>query len=711
MYEGKGSCQQRKSYSTAFELLEEGFGDLYEEIIFGCPNFRRTVRKVVLSADIESEDKLRTMLDKCDRLYAKPCTDQRLSRQQNEANIGLILAMATVGHYTQSYGMFLSWNRLQLEENLQAYRCGRSEDRGDSWYYEQNMFFKDAIVPLIRQVQRALPKAMYLEKGAKKNIELWEQSGKEWSAASMLPGAKVENSLCGVQSGDPIDKLISANVDILERLLKDVAASHKMERALGHLEQGETTGNPYDDIQLVIEMKRGGPRASAFEPTPDLLPDVRSELRGFVVTIAAGYENNEFRNFLHASHVAHLANLLLNGIHATGGSKDASGIAHDPLARFAIVLSALVHDVGHAGVPNGRLAEERSGLADKYRNKSIAEQNSINTAWDILMADCFKNLQHCMFESTEERHRLRQLLVNCVMATDIFDEDLRALRPSRWEKIFPEDASSSSDEEEGNCKATIVIEHIMQASDVAHTMQEWEIYRQWNESLFREMYEAFVEGRAEKDPSEGWYKGELWFFDNWVIPLAQNLKECGVLDIVSEQLVKQARSNRLKWELEGQKISQDLLENAKLVRTTPSLARQSSQDAMSSTSTSGTEAILTSQLVGEVESLSKVLKRYERKIESAVGNLIAVTYKGQPGTRELRQQSWQNIHEHFKRQDWYPLYSDAEISRDGSELDLSKRGNSWNVQVIADDSSAYRDHVITQFSIAEKLANENSDES
>jgi hypothetical protein len=97
------------------------------------------------------------------------------------------------------------------------------------------------------------------------------------------------------------------------------------------------------------------------------------------------------------------------------------------------VLSALVHDVGHAGVPNGRPAEERPGFADKYRNKSIAEQNSIDTAWDILMADCFKNLQHCMFESTEERH----------MATDIFDEDLRPLRQSRWEKVFFEDGSLS----------------------------------------------------------------------------------------------------------------------------------------------------------------------------------------------------------------------------------------------------------------------------
>jgi 3'5'-cyclic nucleotide phosphodiesterase len=30
-----------------------------------------------------------------------------------------------------------------------------------------------------------------------------------------------------------------------------------------------------------------------------------------------------------------------------------------------------------------------------------------------------------------------------------------------------------------NRKATIVIEHIIQASDIAHTMQHWHIYRKW----------------------------------------------------------------------------------------------------------------------------------------------------------------------------------------------------------------------------------------
>jgi hypothetical protein len=65
-----------------------------------------------------------------------------------------------------------------------------------------------------------------------------------------------------------------------------------------------------------------------------------------------------------------------------------------------------------------------------------------------------------------------------------------------------------------NRKATFVIEHLIQASDVAHTMQHWHVYVKWNERLFHECYHAYLKGRAEKDPTDGWYEGELSFFDN-----------------------------------------------------------------------------------------------------------------------------------------------------------------------------------------------------
>ena len=54
--------------------------------------------------------------------------------------------------------------------------------------------------------------------------------------------------------------------------------------------------------------------------------------------------------------------------------------------------------------------------------------------------------------------------------------------------------------------ATIVIEHSIQSSGIAHTMQLWHVYRKWNECLFTKMSQAFIDGQADKDPSTFWYQ-------------------------------------------------------------------------------------------------------------------------------------------------------------------------------------------------------------
>lgn len=128
-----------------------------------------------------------------------------------------------------------------------------------------------------------------------------------------------------------------------------------------------------------------------------------------------------------------------------------------------------------------------------------------------------------MFATQHELQRFRQLVVNAVIATDIFDPQLKAMRENRWAVAFSESAHADDMQVFRN-RATIVLEYIVQASDVCHTMQHFTIYLKWNKALFTEMYSAFKTGRADKDPSEGWYRGELWFYDNYVIPLAKKRK-------------------------------------------------------------------------------------------------------------------------------------------------------------------------------------------
>ena len=117
-----------------------------------------------------------------------------------------------------------------------------------------------------------------------------------------------------------------------------------------------------------------------------------------------------------------------------------------------------------------------------------------------------------------------------------------------------------SNRDDINRKATIVIEHLIQASDVAHTMQHWHIYRKWNERLFNEMTAAYENGRVDNDPANTWYNGELGFFDNYVIPLAKKLKDCGVFGVSSDEYLNYALENRREWASKGEGVVAELVE-------------------------------------------------------------------------------------------------------------------------------------------------------
>ena len=83
-------------------------------------------------------------------------------------------------------------------------------------------------------------------------------------------------------------------------------------------------------------------------------------------------------------------------------------------------------------------------------------------------------------------------------------------------------------------------------------MQHWHVYRKWNTFFFQECYQAFQEGRADKDPAEYWYKGEIGFFDFYIIPLAKKLKECGVFGVSSGEYLAYAQANRDEWVEQGE---------------------------------------------------------------------------------------------------------------------------------------------------------------
>ncbi|CAB9517732.1 calmodulin-dependent 3',5'-cyclic nucleotide phosphodiesterase 1C [Seminavis robusta] len=339
--------------------------------------------------------------------------------------------------------------------------------------------------------------------------------------------------------------------------------------------------------------------------------DAIKELHHLVSVIAYKYNDNPFHNFDHASHVVMSVVKLMSRIiapsHLDQSDKAAAsrlhdhtyGITSDPLTQFACAFSALIHDLDHSGVSNAQLVKEGSELATKYEGRSVAEQNSLDLAWDLLMQSDFENLRALLFKDESDLVRFRQLVVNVscymsyaaqamaaivqppltalctfsvsffatpgVMSTDIVDKELKSLRNDRWEKAFKSgntrDSTNAMDMSISNwSRQEEARDDVNRKATIPHNAH-WQSTDGTN--LFEELYVAYLKGRMDKDPATFWYQGEFGFFDFYIIPLTQKLKDCGVFGVSSDEYLNYAKKNREEWETRGEEVVAEMVAAAR----------------------------------------------------------------------------------------------------------------------------------------------------
>ena len=194
-------------------------------------------------------------------------------------------------------------------------------------------------------------------------------------------------------------------------------------------------GTVMDEVKEIIQLPRFDNEVAKQKEKLDLSAikldkAVTDQLRSYVTMLAGLYhENVPFHNFEHASHVTMSVVKLMSRIVApksTDGDVDGDadkdlhdhtyGIASDPLTQFSVVLSALMHDVDHVGVPNTQLVKENADICAMYKNQSVAEQNSVDISWNLLMHPDFQDLRSTIYSNKEELSRFRQVRVACVFS-------------------------------------------------------------------------------------------------------------------------------------------------------------------------------------------------------------------------------------------------------------------------------------------------------
>lgn len=593
LYKNRSIIEQRSIDKAWKKLMEPGFYDLRRCIYSDeteLKRFRQVVVNSVLSTDIDDAELQSLRMHRWEKTFSSGAYKITREDVNRKATIVLehLMQASDIFHTMQPWIVYEKWCSRDFEEKYLAFKSGRiSEDPSLTWYQNELELFDNYVIPLAMQLKDCdafvVGSDEYLN-FALKNRQQLASKGKNLVPtflAKLNAGISSETSIGNDDMAETasnteqdekaakhMQRLIQWNVEMLKQLLKQVVARREALgiSSLAHVSvpSGGTDSFILDEVAEVIEFPQFDPSVSPDKLNPESItldPAAEAQLEQFVTDISSRFTQNDFHGVDHGSQVCMMTKKMLSRIstqlsgdqaeHAASDLHNRTfGISSDPLAQFAVVFASLVHHVEHEGVPNSQLVREEHPLAAKYNRRSISEQHSIAVSWEHLMQPQFADLRKCIFSEDSDIMRFRQIVVNCVLATDFVDEDLLALRKHRWEKAFVRGRTDDSTENR-NRRATIVLEVIMQASDVFHATQNWHLYHKWNERHFFQAYKAFRSGRLTQDPSIFWYKSELLFFDEHVIPIAKQMSECGVFDSTGDEYLSFALSNRQQWAAKG----------------------------------------------------------------------------------------------------------------------------------------------------------------
>lgn len=314
-------------------------------------------------------------------------------------------------------------------------------------------------------------------------------------------------------------------------------------------------------------------------------PEIYNELKMYVSCINKLYNDIPYHSFYHAAQVTISMNKLISMLieeeqdNLLSSTTVTHGIGNDALTQFALLFSALIHDAGHTGISNMQLSKERNELSLVYNDQSIAEQYSISQSFMLLYSDRFTNLLNFIAPTIEIKRKFRRLVIEIVMCTDIASPDRTQLAKSKWKEAFETqrnygtrgrfgirrslnlsgDSIEFYTDSEIDIKSSTCLEQMMAVADISHLYQDYDTLLIWNEKLFHELIVAHSQQRGF-DPCGFWFKGQIGFIDNYVIPLADRLSLCNVFGDNSFLFLKNAKEIRRRWIIGGYQFCEELLD-------------------------------------------------------------------------------------------------------------------------------------------------------
>lgn len=203
------------------------------------------------------------------------------------------------------------------------------------------------------------------------------------------------------------------------------------------------------------------------------------KLERFIMTIRDNYKANPYHNFRHAFDVTQTVYSLLTAMGA------AQYLGH--LDAFALLISALCHDVCHPGTNNAFQINTNTELAIQYNDRSVLENMHCSFTFKLLQHDELNILEGL---STEERKEIRKLIIHCILATD------PATHFESLSKLQQRIGSGKPFLRESEEDRKMILEALIHLSDISNISKPWEVSKQWSVVLGNEF---FMQGDMERE--------------------------------------------------------------------------------------------------------------------------------------------------------------------------------------------------------------------
>lgn len=120
------------------------------------------------------------------------------------------------------------------------------------------------------------------------------------------------------------------------------------------------------------------------------------------------------------------------------------------------------------------------------------------------------------------------------------------------------DEDDEDDDDWDELKASVVMECILTACDVAHNLQGWSQMCIWSKRLYCELQRAHI-ARRGPDPAVKWFENQIGFLESYLMPLAHRLEETGAFELKFSRIVRGILD---QWLVEGIPFTDDMIQQS-----------------------------------------------------------------------------------------------------------------------------------------------------